>query len=112
MLWAPGLDDDLGMSQAREPVLVETLVAESPVERLDVRILVGLPRLNEAQRHATVLRLGQHGASAELLSIIRTQDPRQTAFSGESVKRGSPATRPTLGWGQSRRLRWWHRRPR
>ncbi len=41
---APGLDDLARAGQAEEPVLVQTLVAESAVEALDVGILVRLAR--------------------------------------------------------------------
>ena len=45
---SPGLDEDLGMGQTREPVLVETLVAEPAVERFDIGVLIRLARLDQA----------------------------------------------------------------
>lgn len=37
----PGRDDDLGVFEVQEPVFIEALVPESPVERFDEGILVG-----------------------------------------------------------------------
>lgn len=67
------------MRQVQEPVLIQTFIAQPPVERLDVGILVRCTRLNQAKRHVTGLRPGQHGASAELLAIVSAYHVRQTA---------------------------------
>src|ERR1700687_2331904 len=53
---APGFDDLARLSQAEEPGLIETLVAEPAVEALDVGILVWLAGLDEVQPDA--LRVG------------------------------------------------------
>ena len=58
----PGFDDSLGMRQVQESVPIQTFIAQPPVERLDVGILIRFTRLNQAQRHVTGLRPGQHGA--------------------------------------------------
>ena len=58
----PGFDEDLRMGQTREPVLIEALVAEPAVERFDIRVLVRLARLDQAQRDAARMRPCQHGA--------------------------------------------------
>ncbi len=49
---APGLDDPSCCRQAHEPVLVEALVAEPPIEALYVRILHRLSGVDEVQVHA------------------------------------------------------------
>jgi len=46
---APGLDDNLSVSKAREPILVETFAAKPTIERFDVRILIRLARLDQPQ---------------------------------------------------------------
>ena len=43
----PVFDRPLGVRQAQEPVLVETLVAQSAVEALDESVLLGLARIDE-----------------------------------------------------------------
>lgn len=45
---APGFDDGPGVQQVGEPVFVETLVPQPPVEGLDIGVLVGLPGLDQS----------------------------------------------------------------
>ena len=52
---APRLDDPPCVGHAQEPVLVETLVAQAPVEALGVGVLDGLPAVDEAQRHPPLM---------------------------------------------------------
>jgi chromate transporter len=47
VLTTPGINDDLGVREAREPVLVQALVAEAAIERFDVRVLRRLARLDQ-----------------------------------------------------------------
>lgn len=46
---APALDDLAGLGLREEPVLVQALIPELPVERLDVGVLDGLARADEGQ---------------------------------------------------------------
>jgi hypothetical protein len=39
----PGFDDDLSVAHAGEPVFIQTFIAETPVERFDIGVLVRLP---------------------------------------------------------------------
>lgn len=39
----PGLNGGLGIRKVEEPMLVQALVSEAPVEALDERVLYGLP---------------------------------------------------------------------
>ena len=55
-LLSPRLDDAPGRGEAHEPVLVEALVAQPPVEALDVRILHRLARVDEVQVHPMGIR--------------------------------------------------------
>ena len=77
VLVSPGFDDRLGVGQAREPVLVEALIAEPAVERFDIGVLIGFARFDQAQGDTAFMRPGQHGSAAELLGIIRAQHPRE-----------------------------------
>src|SRR5450631_893836 len=54
-----------------EPVGVETLVAQSPVEALDMAILHWPSRLYVHQPHLRVFRPAQHATRGELGSIVR-----------------------------------------
>ena len=53
---SPGLDERLGVEKAREPVAVQALVAELPVEALDVRVLHRLARSNEVKLDLPLVR--------------------------------------------------------
>ena len=52
----PRLDGPAGIGQPEEPVAVEALIAQPPVEALDERVLDGLARRDEAQADATGIR--------------------------------------------------------
>src|SRR5712664_2752527 len=83
---APGFDDLARLSQAEEPVLVETLVAEPAVEALDVGILVWLAGLDEVQPDA--LRVGPRieRAAGELGPIVRDEHRRLPARLDEPLE--------------------------
>ena len=59
------------MRQIQEPVLVEAFIAQPAVERFDVGVLVRLARFDQAQRYLVRMCPGEHGASAELLAVVR-----------------------------------------
>ena len=86
VLVSPGFDDRLGVGQAREPVLVEALIAEPAVERFDIGVLIGFARFDQAQGDPAFMRPGQHGSAAELLGIIRAQHPREATDKRKAVE--------------------------
>ena len=68
-----------GMRQAREPVLVQALIAEPAIERLDVAVLRRLAGLDQPQRDAARVRPGR--TSPEGAQCSRGHD-------GEGVRGG------------------------
>src|ERR1035441_1390727 len=56
--------------QRTEPVCVEALVAQSPVEALDMAILHRPSRLDVHQPNLPVLRPAQHAARGKLWTVI------------------------------------------
>src|SRR6266446_7761259 len=83
---APGFDDLACVSQAEEPVLVETLVAEPAVETLDVGILIRLARLDEVQPDALGVGPCIEGPADELGSIVRDEHRRARARLDEPLE--------------------------
>ena len=83
---SPGFDDGLDVGQTREPMLVEALIAETPVERFDIGVLIRFARFDQTQRDAALVGPRQHGASAELRAIIGTQDARQAPLVRQVVE--------------------------
>ena len=77
------LDHGLGMRQADEPVLVQALVPKSPVERFDIRILIGFSGFDQEQSDATCVRPGQHRLATELLAVVSASRLRQTTPPGQ-----------------------------
>lgn len=76
-------------------MLVQALIAQPPVEGLDVGFLVGLARLDEAQRHPVLVRPDRHRAPAELPPVIRTNHLGQPPL-GLYLVRTSPVGRRTV----------------
>jgi hypothetical protein len=66
------------MREAHEPVLVQALVAESAVERLDVRVLIRLARLDMSQRDAMTVCSSEHRLARELRGWPTRTDQRLT----------------------------------
>jgi hypothetical protein len=58
------------MQQAGKPVFVEAFVAESPVERFNVSVLIGLAGFDQAKLHTALVRPGDHGLTAELFAVV------------------------------------------
>ena len=74
---APAFDREAGVVQAGEPVLVEALVPELPVEALDKRILYGLAGLDEVELHAVLVGSLIQDAARELRSVVHDKGLRQ-----------------------------------
>ena len=70
------------MGRAREPVLVETLVAEPAVERFDVGVLVRPARLDQTQRDAA-RRSGRLGSLLTL--VYPTKRDHRVPLSGRAL---------------------------
>ena len=66
----PGRDNGAGVLQRDEPVFVEALVAELPVEALDVGVLGGLSGLGQHQLYPVGLRPLIQRTARELGSLI------------------------------------------
>ncbi len=75
---------DLGacLVQGREPVLVQTLVAEPPVEALDVAVLHGPPWLDQDVPDAVALGPGDESTAGELRAVVRPHGRRIGARQG------------------------------
>jgi hypothetical protein len=76
---SPGIDGASGIFQAREPVLIQTTVAELAVEAFDERVLGRFARLNEVQCHAGALRPQEHRLAGELGAVITDQRRGQSS---------------------------------
>src|SRR5262245_12217346 len=83
---APGFDQGTRLDEAGEPLLIETLVAELPVEALDERILDRLARPDKPQLHAASIGPGIDGAAAEFWPVVHDQDRRQADRLRQAVK--------------------------
>src|SRR5690606_36897387 len=88
----PGTDDRAGVIETDKPVLIETLVAQSAVEGFDVGVLVGLARLNQAQRDTVTVRPDQHGSACECLAVVGADDRGPAAAGAARYGDGAPST--------------------
>lgn len=61
----PDADHRLRMQWAGEPLIVQALVTEAVIERLDVGVLVWLAWINQPQRNAVAVGPDQHGLAGE-----------------------------------------------
>lgn len=62
-----------GLLKRLEPVFVQALVAELPVEAFDVAVLHRLARLDEQVPHAMLDRPGDEGPARELRPIVNAE---------------------------------------
>jgi hypothetical protein len=58
------------VGQTGEPVDIETLIVELPVEALQVPILAGFPRLDEIQADAVRIGRGIQGLPGKLRAVV------------------------------------------
>ena len=72
----PSFDDGLGVGQASEPVIIQAFIAQATIERLDVRILIRLAWLDQAQSHAVAVNLDRKAETAIKSSM---ETPRKRA---------------------------------
>ena len=68
---APPIGNDFpSLVQRLEPVLVQALVAEFPIEALDVAVLHRLARLDQQVTHAVLDGPGNEGSARELRPVV------------------------------------------
>src|ERR1700691_156325 len=67
---APGGDRGARFGKRPEPVFVQALVSELPVERLNVSVLGGLSRFNQPQLDPSGVCPGVHGVARELRTLV------------------------------------------
>jgi hypothetical protein len=72
VLMAPACQGAPYIIQGTEPVRVQALVSQSPVEALDMAILHRPSRLDVHQPNLPVFRSAQHATRGELRSVVRT----------------------------------------
>ena len=74
------------MRQTREPVFVQALISEPPVQGFNVGILVRLTGFNQFQRHTHPVRPGQHRSTRRLRAIVGPNDPGLPATCADLVE--------------------------
>ena len=79
VLPAPGPDDEPGLFQSHEPILVQAFVTESSVERFAVGILSRLPGFNEVLKNLVVPGPFRHHRASKLGTIVRHDHRRLPA---------------------------------
>ena len=70
----PRLDDGPRLRQRREPVLIEALIPQPPVETLDIGMLDRLPRIDESQLHVMGVGPGVQGPAGEVRAVVHGDD--------------------------------------
>ena len=71
------------MLQTGEPVFIEALIPKPPIERFDVRLLVGLAWFDEEQLNASGVSPCQHGSVTEFFPVIGSDCLGQTSGAGK-----------------------------
>ena len=66
VLFSPGLDLRSGIKQVDEPVLVQTLIPETPIETLDKGVLIRFSRIDEMEHYIAPVRPLIHRQAGEL----------------------------------------------
>ena len=83
---SPGFGDPPGFREASEPVLVQALVSEAPVETLAGAVLHGLPRLDEVMPNPSLIAPLVKDPAGELRSVVGDDDLRPAAFMDDPVQ--------------------------
>lgn len=84
---APGLDRRSRLSHRGEPVEVQTLAPERPVEAFDVRAIRRRSRARDVHPHLVMIRLQIDNLTGELRAIIQKKRCRRTTQLDEPVQR-------------------------
>src|SRR5687767_8005925 len=80
---APRLQATTSVGEADEPLLVQALVAASPVEALHVRILDGLARPDEVELDVVPPAPGVEHLARELRTVVADELPRRPVLRDE-----------------------------
>ncbi len=75
-----------GIFQRQEPVLIQALLADSSIERLDECVVSWLPWPGEVDLDAVHVSPLVKGLRGELSSVINSYRLRQTTFEGDSIQ--------------------------
>lgn len=67
-------------------MLVQALISEATVKRLDIRILVGLARLNQKELYLAYVGSSQHSPTTELFTVIGTNSFWQTSLCANAIE--------------------------
>src|SRR5699024_10594148 len=86
VILTPRFNQYTRFTQTREPVVVETLVAEFSIKALDIRILCRLARLCKSQRNPTLVSPGIHSEAREFGAVINTQPTGQWTMQCNTVQ--------------------------
>ncbi len=91
-----------GMAQIEKPVLVQAFVPEPAVERFDIGVLIGFPRLDQPELDAVLVCPSQHRAPGEFLTVVRSNDFRIASKLADSVKHTNQMIATDCMFGVSR----------
>ena len=89
--------------ECAEPAGVQTLIAQSPVEALDVPVLHRPAGLDVYQPDLPVLGPAQHAPRSELRAVVQAQDLRPATFSDQPLQHPGHASRTEAGIGLQRK---------
>ena len=91
---APSFTDIARFSQAGEPMPIQTLITELPIEALNESVLHRLARINEAQRNATHGRPLIQRLARELWPVVHDDVQRLPPSGSEPLQHSHPKARP------------------
>ena len=86
VIMSPGFGDPPGFREASEPVLVQALIPEAPVEALAGAVLHGLPRLDEVVPDPSLVAPLVEDPAGELRAVIGDDDLRPAPFVDDPVQ--------------------------
>lgn len=86
VIMSPGFGDPSGFWKASEPVLVEALIPEAPVEALAGAVLHRLPRLDEVVSDPPLIAPLVEDPAGELRAVVGDDDLRPAPFMDDPVQ--------------------------
>jgi len=89
VMFSPLVDPFLGILQAQEPMLVETLLPERPIKRFDERIICGLSRTAEVELNAVEVSSPVERLRDEFRSVVDTDGLRCAAQRDDLLQAGN-----------------------
>ena len=97
VLGPPSLDSSPGVGQGIEPVGLEAVLADCPVEALDEAVLHRLSRLNESQLDPVLSRPAIEGLARKFRSVVDPALPRLPVFLGAASAEADTDSPPAVG---------------